>query len=1543
MFKTIKHSSEVAGISKGITSHAAVACPPPRRSSSVDSTRKASPAPIPKNRIPLPPPPRPPSSSKQKPPDGSSHRRASTVGTSNSVTPSSNLCILDKTTNGGGGVDITKGNVQDGGFTSPSSSGLTPALSSDFPDSSSNGSLSGNGRVLSGRGSDASVSKAARRSDATSATATPADTCPPHRRSSSADSTRKASPASTPTKRTPSPLPPRPSSSSKQKPPDGSSGRSASTVGNSNSVTQSSNLCIIDVTTDSDSGAGIITGSTSHTGSLDSPGCSCVAPAFSFGCPTPSSNASLSARDRVSSGRGSDSKSKTARRRDAASATAAPAVACPPPRRSGSADSPQEVSPAPTSWKCTPLSPPPRPPSSSERKSPYGSSQRSASTVGNSNSVTLSSNLCIIDMTTDRGSAAGINARRASHSGGIDSPGFSGVAPPSSSDGPASSSNGSLSGSGRAMSGRGSDGSASKAAGRSHAASATAMPAVTCPPPRRISSADSTRKVSPAPTPTKRTPSPLPPRPPSSSTQKPADRSSRRGASMVGTSNSVTQSSNLCSIATTTKSKDEGGDINTAGTGQDGSSTSRSSRALTAAVSSGSSSSPVVSRSGTKSFCRGSDDGASKASRKTVGINSPPSLPAAAATTTQGKNATPRRAVPSSAAVAVVPGVSSPSPSPSPSPSSKKETQSSRPSSSSSSTQASSSTMERSSARSQKSSVDGSSSSVGNSSAVFPKSSRGVDETIGRGRGSTSRMTGNNGQKGTVAASSSSPVASAVASDSSSPSSKGSLPWRGSVSSSQHHDGDASKDSRRRVVAIAPTAATARLRRSKRAGHARKALTPPAPKKRALSPSRSSSTPSNKSSRRNVSSQDVGTTPKPKSVTPCPNRQIVDTFTERVDDQGANADDNGGGGSSVVARKAGDTSGGGGGPLGSKGKRARNSGSVSSSSSACDIRSVSAASVAGSNGAAKGGPPSTGGSLNSNNSLDNAEAASSLKRSRGRPRKYPSPPADSRFASTASASSLPSVRKLAVTTVTTVSRSGTTEGVSVGDLHNVPDTLYDDVGGAVSPVQPELVEEISRDQPIVGKMRRNGIGRRESVDQNSASCDDDSLSPLQPQQQLLKGKAAPSSVTATGTAQGKDVRGRFDQRRGTDTSVVKIQILDVSDFLEDMPSKTTTTQITTTEVPSGSPMTSSSTSASSPSPAPTTTATATKQVASVVQTRQGRGTTVQERGGALMMGHAAGVTGNNSGSSTLTRGDPTQSAGATSANVTSTTIGRRKNQRRLSGGGAAAAPASAGERKAKRLKVIGGDEIRSPSMNTRSSGGDVGAAVRLAGEVCSDEFGAEMDGGGRCLMVAAAHVRDGSSKGKGKSRMTTRAQEAVCTYCHASIILKRTGHTKNGFNWCNQCLKGKATCVGCFEEDLRYRMARCYEDHAWCETCLSRHLKLKVDSGETVYYDTIPCTPECGYLRGLSVPLLIGNLLSRRIEQRQVNVALLVAGERDKPSQKLISKSTKACPGCSVPIEKRSGCDHIKCPYCHHQFWFKCNCPYNPKRPGHSQQCNQGF
>ncbi|KAF2501288.1 hypothetical protein BU16DRAFT_451626, partial [Lophium mytilinum] len=54
--------------------------------------------------------------------------------------------------------------------------------------------------------------------------------------------------------------------------------------------------------------------------------------------------------------------------------------------------------------------------------------------------------------------------------------------------------------------------------------------------------------------------------------------------------------------------------------------------------------------------------------------------------------------------------------------------------------------------------------------------------------------------------------------------------------------------------------------------------------------------------------------------------------------------------------------------------------------------------------------------------------------------------------------------------------------------------------------------------------------------------------------------------------------------------------------------------------------------------------------------------------------------------------------------------------------------------------------------------------------------------------------------------------------------------------------------------------------------------------------------------------------------------------EEEKASEKLIRETAKKCPGCKGKVEKMSGCDHMTCSKCRHQFCWICLAPFGPIR-----------
>ena len=146
---------------------------------------------------------------------------------------------------------------------------------------------------------------------------------------------------------------------------------------------------------------------------------------------------------------------------------------------------------------------------------------------------------------------------------------------------------------------------------------------------------------------------------------------------------------------------------------------------------------------------------------------------------------------------------------------------------------------------------------------------------------------------------------------------------------------------------------------------------------------------------------------------------------------------------------------------------------------------------------------------------------------------------------------------------------------------------------------------------------------------------------------------------------------------------------------------------------------------------------------------------------------------------------------------------------------------------------------------------------------------------------------------------------------------------------------GKITCVLCGES--KKAGGKCPGEHYLCISCTRQYVEKTLMSRGTVFWDRIPClSGECysRYMSGLSVQNVLSERTKTRIGKQQMDASHLIAGERDPSSQTLLNKSTKECPNCRVPVEKRGGCDHMKCTVCRFDWYWRCKCVYLSHRGG---------
>ena len=184
-------------------------------------------------------------------------------------------------------------------------------------------------------------------------------------------------------------------------------------------------------------------------------------------------------------------------------------------------------------------------------------------------------------------------------------------------------------------------------------------------------------------------------------------------------------------------------------------------------------------------------------------------------------------------------------------------------------------------------------------------------------------------------------------------------------------------------------------------------------------------------------------------------------------------------------------------------------------------------------------------------------------------------------------------------------------------------------------------------------------------------------------------------------------------------------------------------------------------------------------------------------------------------------------------------------------------------------------------------------------------------------------------------------------------VLESEDEVSNGKGRAKKVKKVKKVCCIC-EGDGTPGVV-CSDGHASCKSCLRQYVNLTLLPTKTVYYDFIPCPAQCDkflpwkkstksdiVVKGVENILLCKT--KKVMEKRQMDVSYLICGERDPSSEKEIGKHCKLCPNCRVPIEKNSGCDHVKC-RCGHNFWWTCGGTGGTcnEYPFHADDCSRGY
>ena len=136
---------------------------------------------------------------------------------------------------------------------------------------------------------------------------------------------------------------------------------------------------------------------------------------------------------------------------------------------------------------------------------------------------------------------------------------------------------------------------------------------------------------------------------------------------------------------------------------------------------------------------------------------------------------------------------------------------------------------------------------------------------------------------------------------------------------------------------------------------------------------------------------------------------------------------------------------------------------------------------------------------------------------------------------------------------------------------------------------------------------------------------------------------------------------------------------------------------------------------------------------------------------------------------------------------------------------------------------------------------------------------------------------------------------------------------------CDEAVKLIPSTRGVYRKCMR---VQCKMGHAWCFSCQVEHS-----------HEPCSCSELDMWRRDVKAVTGVTLNSDREANSGKVGVADFL----------WLSANTKACPGCSVSIEKDDGCNHMTCRVCRHEFCWICARPWaeHDKASGGFYSCNK--